>query len=280
MASVVFLAAVETLWSFVSPRAAPTDQNWQEAAAVVRRDFRPGDLIVAAPGWADPFLRLYLGDLLTVEAEARMDDARFPRVWEIGQRGARAEEARGEVRQDEVVGHLRVRLWERPARAVAYDFVARWRDAVVTRWDLATKQPAHCAPNADATGVACPGSDLAVSEALAEVDTRLRRAVLAPPLPGALLAVEYPAVPLSQELAVRTGLHDVWARKYGTGTVYLKVLIDGRPVAEVVTRNRSGWLATTVDTRAWAGRTAPVRFEISSSAPAFRQFAFAAESRG
>jgi len=58
------------------------------------------------------------------------------------------------------------------------------------------------------------------------------------------------------------------------------VLIDGHPVAEVVTRNRSGWLATTVDTRAWAGRTAPVRFEISSPAPAFRQFAFAAESRG
>jgi hypothetical protein len=115
---------------------------------------------------------------------------------------------------------------------------------------------------------------------LVEVDTRIRRALLAPPQPGVLLAVEFPAVLMGQELAVRTGLHDVWARKFGTGTVYLKVLVDDQAVIEVVTRNRSGWLPSRADTRAWAGRAARVRFEISSPAPAWRQFAFSAESRG
>jgi len=280
VASVLCLAAIETLWSLLSPRVAPTDEDWKRAAGVVRAHYRAGDLLVAAPSWADPLLRTYLGDLIPIPVAARMDDTRYGRVWEIGQRGAHADEAHGAVTFDETAGHLRVRLLERPALPVHYDFVERWRDAEVVRWDLASRAPLRCALNVRADGVACAGNDLAVSQALVEVDTQIRRAVLAPPEAGALLAVEYPAVPLGKELAVRTGLHDVWARKYATGTVYLKVLVDDRPVIEVVTGNRSGWLASRADTRAWEGKTARVRFEISSPAPALRHFAFAAESRG
>lgn len=280
VASVLCLAAIETLWSLLSPRLAPTEADWKRAAGLVRAHYRAGDLLVAAPTWADPLLRTYLGDLIPIPVAARMDDARYGRVWEIGQRGAHADEARGAVALDEPAGRLRVRLLERPAAPVHYDFVERWRDAEVVRWDLGSRTPTRCHPNVRGDGVACVGNDLAVSQALVEVDTRIRRAILAPPEAGALLAVEYPAVALGKELAVRTGLHDVWARKYATGTVYLKVLIDDRPVLEVVTGNRSGWLASRADTRAWEGKTARVRFEISSAAPALRHFAFAAESRG
>ena len=55
--------------------------------------FRAGDLVVAAPSWADAILRVHLGDLIPAEVAGRLDDERFGRVWEVSQRGARAEEA-------------------------------------------------------------------------------------------------------------------------------------------------------------------------------------------
>ena len=88
----------ETTVALVAPSRAPTDADWAAAARDVRAGFRPGDLIVAAPAWADPIMRLHLGDLIPPAVAARMDDARFARVWEVSQRGAHAPEAaRGTV---------------------------------------------------------------------------------------------------------------------------------------------------------------------------------------
>src|SRR6516165_5176941 len=88
VAAVSLLAVVETATALIAPRLAPTDADWAAAAAAVRAGFRPGDLIVAAPAWADPVLRVHLGDLIPPEVEGRLDDERFARVWEVGQRGA------------------------------------------------------------------------------------------------------------------------------------------------------------------------------------------------
>jgi hypothetical protein len=54
-----------------------------------------------------------------------MDDARYPRVWEVSARGADAPEGRGEVTRDERHGALRLRLWERPAARVTWSLRAR-----------------------------------------------------------------------------------------------------------------------------------------------------------
>jgi hypothetical protein len=79
-ALVAVLAVVETVTATVAPALAPKDADWAAAAAEVRAGFRPGDLIVAAPDWADPIMRLHLGDLVPVPVAGRMDDARFGRV--------------------------------------------------------------------------------------------------------------------------------------------------------------------------------------------------------
>ncbi|HXU62406.1 MAG TPA: hypothetical protein VN962_11925, partial [Polyangia bacterium] len=79
--AVALLAVVETLAALIAPSRAPTEGDWNAAAAAVRGGFRPGDLIVAAPAWADPILRVHLGDLIPPEVAARMDDQRFARVW-------------------------------------------------------------------------------------------------------------------------------------------------------------------------------------------------------
>ena len=95
LAAVSLLALVETASAIVAPYRAPTDADWRAAAGAIRAGFRPGDLIVAAPAWADPILRVHLGDLIPAEIAGRMDDERFQRVWEIGQRGATSAAAAG-----------------------------------------------------------------------------------------------------------------------------------------------------------------------------------------
>jgi hypothetical protein len=277
---VASLAVVETTVALVAPSLAPTDADWTAAAAAVRAGFRPGDLIVAAPGWADPILRVHLGDLIPPEVAARMDDDRFARVWEVSQRGARASAAQGAtatVARDERFGRLRVRLLERPAEAVSYDFVAHGADARVTRRDLRGGLAA-CTPAGDRVNCAGAGSIL-FHRQVVEVEQRLREAVLTEPLANAAVVIEFPAVPLGRALVIATGLHDTWMRKAARGTVEARVTVGDQTTELPVTDDDSGWTHTRLDTSARAGQTLPVRLEITSASPFDRFFAFAAEAR-
>ncbi|HEY4393826.1 MAG TPA: hypothetical protein VGP64_07185 [Polyangia bacterium] len=277
---VASLAVVETTVALVAPALAPTDADWVAAAAAVRAGFRPGDLIVAAPGWADPILRVHLGDLIPPEVAARMDDDRFARVWEVSQRGAHApaaEAATATVARDERFGRLRVRLLERPAETVTYDFVAHGADARLTRRDL-RGGVAACAPAGDRVNCAAGGSVL-FRRQVVEVEQKLREALLTEPLANAALAIEFPAVPLGRALVIATGLHDTWMRKAARGTVEARVTVGDQTTELPVTDDDSGWTRTRIDTSARAGQTLPVRLEITSANPYDRFFAFAAEAR-
>ena len=277
-AAVVLLALVATAVAVVAPFRAPTDADWEGAARAVRAGFQPGDLIVAAPAWADPILRQHLGDLIPAEMAGRLDDARYGRVWEVSQRGARSPEgARGAVAFQERSGALTVRRIERAPEPVTFDFVARWGEARVSRRESrGTMIP--CGYSADR--FQCPNLGFNyVRRQIVEVDTRLRMALLAQPVGNATVVVEFPRARVGRKLAVGTGLHNVWMRKEAQGPVDLRVFVGDAPVAAVTTRNQDGWKPTAIDTSAWAGRTVPVRFEITSPAPYARHFAFAAEAR-
>jgi hypothetical protein len=113
-----------------------------------------------------------------------------------------------------------------------------------------------------------------------EIGNSLRQALLAQPVGDATVAVEYAGVPMGTELAIGAGLHNPWQRKAGDGTVWLRVLVDGRELGKLESSSRSGWKIARLDTRALAGRNATVRFEITSARPYARHFGFAAEARG
>jgi hypothetical protein len=278
VAAVSLLALVETASAIVAPHRAPSDEDWRAASGAIRAGFRPGDLIVAAPAWADSILRLHLGDLIPVEVAGRLDDERFARVWEVSQRGAHAAAAaRGTVADERRFGALTLRRIERPAEAVSYDFVARWMDARVSR------------RGADGAGVECPlaGDRMQcpgigfnfVRRQIVEVDTRLREALMAQPVPQAAVVIEYPAARLGRSLVLATGLSNVWMRKEARGTVDLHVFVDGAETGSIRTGNEDGWGVRRFDTSARAGQVAAVRFEITSPAPQARHFALAAEAR-
>jgi hypothetical protein len=275
---VASLAVVETTVALVAPALAPTDADWDAAAAAVRAGFRPGDLIVAAPGWADPILRVHLGDLIPPEVAARMDDDRFGRVWEVSQRGAHAPAARGAtVARDERHGRLRVRLLERPAETVSYDFVAHGTDARVTRRDPGGGVAA-CTAAGERLNCAGAGSIL-FHRQVVEVEQKLREALLTEPLANAAVVIDFPAVPLGRALVIATGLHDTWMRKAARGTVEARLTVGDQTTELPVTDDDSGWTRTRIDTASHAGQTLPVRLEITSASPYDRLFAFAAEAR-
>jgi hypothetical protein len=277
-AAVAVLAVVETSVALVAPGCAPKDADWEAAAREVRAGFRAGDLIVAAPAWADPIMRVHLGDLVPLEAAARFDDARFGRVWELGQRGAHAREAaRGEVALERPFGSLTLRRVERAPAVLTYDFLAHWTEARVTRGGPG-RADTPCPWAGDR--FQCPdiGFNYVRLETV-EVDTTLHRALLVQPVGGSEVVVEYPAVTLGRELVVATGLHDVWARKAGDGAVNLRVVVAGTPAAAITATNDSGWQLTRVDTAAHEGHEVAVRFVITSPAPYQRQFVVAAEAR-
>lgn len=270
------LAALETAQALIAPYRAPRPEDWAALAGEVRAGFRPGDLVVVAPSWADPVLRQYLGDVITIPMAARMDDARYGRVWEISERGAHAPEARGTPTRSQRFGALELRLVERRPAQVTYDFLEHWADARVSRWDPDSGQVSACPWQADRFACAAGGT---VHRELVEVDTRIRSALLAPPLSHAILVIEWPVVALGRELVLRAGLHDVWARKLGRGTVQVDVWMDGQWVTGAVIGNRSGWAPIRIDTSARDGGTSVVRVQISARDPHLRHLAFAAEAR-
>jgi hypothetical protein len=276
--AIVLLALYETANALIAPLRAPRDADWVAAAAEVRGGFQPGDLIVAAPAWADQVMRLHLGDLVPVKVAARLDAARYGRIWEIGQRGARAADTSGaRVAAESRHGALTLRRWERPAARVSYDFLEHWRDAKVERVE-AGRGEINCDRQPDR--FQCPFIDFNyVKLDLLEMGTTMRNALTAQPVGGAIVVVEWAGVPLGKELAVGTGLHHVWLRKYGDGTVNLRVLVDGKEVGRSEASNRSGWRVDRFDTSAFAGHPGTVRFEITSARPFSRHFGFAAEAR-
>lgn len=273
--AVVFLALVETANALLAPSRAPSDADWTSAAAKIRSEFRPGDLVVAAPVWADPVMRLKLGDLVPQNVAGRMDAARYGRIWEISQRGARAAEtAGGQLADQAQFGRLTVRRWERPPALVTFDFLAEWRQASMA---VARPEGVEIPCTLGADRFQCVGATL--RRELLEIDTTLRDALSVEPAAGVTLVLEYAAVPLGRELAVGAGLHNVWLRKASDGKVRLRVLAAGREIGNLVATSASGWEVRKLDTGALAGQTAPVRFEITVDNPHGRHLGFAAEAR-
>jgi hypothetical protein len=172
---------------------------------------------------------------------------------------------------------LRVRLVERPAEIVTYDFVAHWAEARVSRRD-ARGAVVACALAGERFVCPAPGNN-SLHRQLVEVDQKLREALLTEPVAGAAVVIEFPAVPLGRALVIATGLHDTWMRKAARGTVEARLTVGEQTTELPVTSDDSGWTRTRIDTTARAGQTVPVTLEITSAEPHDRFFAFAAEAR-
>jgi len=240
------------LWEVWAARhdasAAPDDAAWHAAAQAVRAGYQPGDLIVFAPDWADPIGRWQLGDLIPIAMAARMDAARYGRIWEVAIRGARAPETAGltPVASEDHAG-VTVRRFERAPAIVVADVLDR---------------------AATATG-ARPSVELA------EVGFAPHRCLQISPAPGAPLRVGFPAFPLGRELVGYVGIADVFTRRDVRSPVRIEVELAGKVIASATAGVDDGWVR-------FAAATPPGPAEltfVATAAAANRKLCFAAEAR-
>lgn len=243
-----------SLWEVCATRrdahAVPDDDAWRKAAAIVRSGYHAGDLIVFAPDWADPIGRLVLGDLIPLDVAARMDGAKFARIWEVSIRDAHAPETAGLAAADtrEVDG-VTVRRFEREPAVVTADILAalptaQWKDGRGTL-------------------------------ELAEVGFAPHRCIqIIPPVNGAT-SVMFAQLPLGTHLVGYVGLADVFHRRDIRAPGTLTVAIAGTQVATATAGVDDGWVRFEATTTPGA---ADVTFTASATAPD-RRICFAAEAR-
>jgi hypothetical protein len=251
------LLVVVALWEVCATRrdahGVPSDDAWDRAAAIVRAGYQPGDLIVFAPDWVDPVGRLHLGDLIPVDMAARMDAARYARIWELSIRGARSPDTAGLAPvSDEDADGVRVRRYEQTPVQVLADVREHLAGARVEGGKL--ERP---------------------SLELAEVGFAPHRCIQITPILSQPVRLTFPQLPLGTSLVGYVGLADVFTRRDVRAPGKLEVEIGGATVATVTPGVDDGWVRFAVTTTPGA---ADVTFIASADAQQ-RQICFAAESR-
>ncbi|MFT3693008.1 MAG: hypothetical protein QM831_07695 [Kofleriaceae bacterium] len=240
----VLLIAI-SVWEIAATQhdahSVPGDDAWQHAAAIVNEQRKPDDLIVFAPDWVDPVGRMHV--TIPIEMAARMDSARFPRIWEMSIRGAHAPETAG--LQGEVVddGPVRVTLYSQPAAKVTGDLLAM-------------------KPTGPATNE------------IAEVGFAPHHCWQVIPQPGKPATVTFPQMTMGSKLVGYVGLADIFKRRdiRTPGTLEVHV---GNATTTATAGVDDGWVRFEVPT---TPGTSDVTFIASATQPD-RLICFTAEAR-
>jgi hypothetical protein len=276
-------------------------RDWQAARAYVAAQAKPEDLIAFAPRWTDPLGREYFGpDLATVEREARADESRFPRAFEVSIRGAHSPALEHWKALDrKSFGRVSVTALENPAfRPVIDDLVAHV-DPLRLRVSIAQGDHEAACPfgrgpvqtGSLGFGPAIPGDRFACQSGgptggavgvsvAADMDYYPRRCIYAPPPGGpSVLRLRFSGVRMGQTLAGHHGLYVEAERAGAFAPVTLTVRAGDAVLGQVVHRDREGWKPFEFDTRALAGTSADVVFEIGAPSSEQRKYCFEATTR-
>jgi len=235
----------------------PEAGDWGRASEALREEHRAGDLILFAPHWIDPVGRLHLGDLIPVEMAARMDGARYGRIWELSIRGAHAPETRGLTAvASRRFGALTMRRYQREAAVVLTDFVAffdaaRKRGSASVELEEVGFEPHRC------------------------IRTRPQAPSPNRPEPPPV-TVTFPRVALGSELVGYVGLADVFTRRDHREPARLEVLVNGDKLAERTVGVNDGWVRFRAETS--PSDAAEVEFRVTAFGRN-RLVCFAAEAR-
>lgn len=269
----------ELVAQFWAEGRAPRASDYAALVAPLRSIKRPGDVVVVAPRWAEPYVRRALGDAVMPLAEvARADITRFDRALEVSILGERSVEVEGfEETQRVDVGPFTVRALENPTFSPAlYDFVdhvappAAAAFTEVLAGDPATAVETPCAwttraeilsgglgghPTWPRTRFLCGGEFFNVGVTVIADERFLpRRCIWAHPIQGGDLGVRFRAVPLGDRIEGHGGMYWITERPLGGAPIDLEVRVDGASIGTVTHADGDGW--------------APFRFELGDHARA------------
>lgn len=261
----------------------PATQDFEDAAEVVRRDYREGDLVVVAPAWLAEARRALGPEVLPRRDQARPDEAAYHRLWEVSARGARAPESKALTPDlERAFGRVTLRRYPLTARAkVLFDFVEGMHLVRVDAVRDESRRP--CSRRGHQWTCEPGGRDRWVgTETISDLEHRPRRCIWAHPLSrGDVLRLEFPRVPRGRTLEGHTATDYVVGRHCGPEPVDLAVEIDGEVVINVRHHDCGSWTSWhqfSVDVPGGPG-TAEVAFLVTARNPDRRHFCFQAQMR-
>ncbi len=300
--ALLVLAVVELVGHFVVRARVPADEDWEAAAAFVRADDRPEDLIAVAPRWADPLLRAHLGDRISFREAGRSDTAGFERLWVLSIRGHDAAEQPPEPPAlDRPFGRVRVRRWDLGPSPVLYDFTEHVREAEVVLVQNGADVPCRWQARGRASGGGLGAGAMTpaerhqcdlrrpwlwVGETVTEdLDLRPRHCIWQHPAGLEPVRATFRDVPLGERLIFYGGVYYEHERMREHGEVYVTVRVNGVEAGRMIHRDGDGWKRMEVDPRSALGPGAPpdargdVTVDVMAPEPHLRTFCWSGTTR-
>jgi hypothetical protein len=280
-AGVLLVALLELALHFrVSGDAIP-EADWQGAAALIRSEWRDGDVLVVAPSWISPLVRRAVGASLTAPSVAPGSLESAPRVWAVSARGFVAPRASLKDRPalSKRFGDVHVERLDRSGESPKFDFVASFwqaavsleRGGVVTPCVLETGAPdgggLGRGPVRPGRRYECDGkAERWIAPVTVEdLHYQPRYCVREPAFGKAVARIEYGSVPFGEKLVFHAGLYLRDERKRKGAPISLRVLINGNAAGEFVHRDGDGWARYEVKVPAEsAQRVGSVAVEVTS----------------
>jgi hypothetical protein len=264
----------------------------------VPEEKRPGDVVVVAPSWADPWARKTLGDgVFPLRDIARPDVSRYATALEIGMLGQTSSEL-GEFREvsRRQVGPFLLRRLENPhPTPIVFDFVdhlaAGHAEVRVTEPDTKCPYNTHARPIAGGLGghptfpaarYECPGGVyFNVSETvIADQDFRPRRCIWAHPPNRGEVVLRFSDVNLGNMIRGHGGLYWIIERDKPGGPITVRVRVNGDEIGSYEHKDGDGWSLFELPLGAQAQKkNATVEFGVSAKNNMHRHFCFEADSR-
>ena len=254
------------------------ERDWNAARDYVATQAKEEDLVAFAPSWADPIGRQRFGpEMATIEREARADESRFPRAFEVAIRGAHVSGLRGWRRAGERrFGGVTVTTWENPAPVRVIDDLVSAVGPERTRVSFGDRDCpfVHTSPQSGGLGFgpavpadrfACPGGAFVGVSVVADLDYVPRRCIYAPPANGGVLRVRFAGVRFGRSLYGHHALYVEAERTKQGAPVTIAFSVGSAVVGSVVHRDGDGWKPFELDTAEMAGRQGDLTAEITSS---------------
>lgn len=296
-AAVPAIGLLELLAHCVQVGSAVPEADWKAARAYVAEHAKGEDLIAFVPRWADPLGRRYFGaQLATLDREARPDETRFPRAFEVSIRGAHlAALSRWKRTDRQAFGRVVVSTLENPAPAAVLSDLVSLLDAEHLHVSIGQGVgEAECpfVANAPAqTGglgaglpvggrrFICPGGAPVSTTIATDLDYYPHRCIYAFPPGGNHLRLRFGPVSFGQKLH---GHHAAYIETESSPQglpVTLTFKADESVVGQVTHRDGDGWKGFEFDTSALAGRRGDLVAEITSAGGGRGGYCFEADTR-
>jgi hypothetical protein len=254
----------------VQTHGAVDTADWHAARDYVASQAKPDDLVTFAPRWVDPVGREQLGPALaTLEREARPDETRFPRAFEVSIRGEHDPLLEGwRQSAEQRFGRVTVTTLENPSPVhVLDDLVSLVNGQRMQASRVDGDRVSDCTfthagtqsgglgagPALPADRFVCAAGGFVAATVAADLDYRPRRCIYAPPPGGhSFVRLRFLGVRLGTSIHGHHGLY-VEAERNKTGSpVTITFRVGDAVVGSVVHHDGDGWKPFEFDTRALA----------------------------